>query len=384
MLLQVLALPVLGAAADRAGDARRPLGACAVLGGAATTALLLTGGDDWLVAGLLFGLANVAAGASQVLYNALLLDVCPPDGRDRLSSRGYAWGYAGGALLLVANLAVVVGHDAFGLSQGLAVRLSLASAGVWWAGFGLVAVRLLRPEAAAGAGPPGREAGPDPEVAAAAPSTVGALRDAVAELRRLPVTLRFLVAYLLYNDAISAVITLSAVFITQELFVARGEAEDDAAPFLLALVLLIQVVAVGGALAFGRLAGRTGAQRAVVISLVGWIGVVLYAFALLDSLPGAVALGVVIGLVLGGSQALSRSLFSRLLPDGREASFFGFYEIAARGTSWLAPLLFGLVLDLTGSYRLAILSLLVLFVAGLALLVRVDVARGVREAADAS
>ena len=372
VLVQVLLLPVLGALADRTGDLLRPLAGCVAVGGLATAGLLLTGGDDWLLAGLLFGFANVASGASFVLYNALLPEICPPDDRDRLSSRGYAAGYAGGALLLVANLALVVGHDVVGISEGLAVRLSLASAGAWWLGFGLLSVALLRRA-------PGAAELPAPQ--APTTSTPGALLDALRELRRLPQTARFLVAYLLYNDAVSAVIALAAVFVTQELFVADGQEAEDAAGFLLALILLIQVVAVAGALGFGRLAGRIGAKRAVEISLVIWIAVVVYAFALLDSLGGAVALGVAVGVVLGGSQALSRSLFSRLLPEGREASFFGFYEIASRGTSWVAPLLFGAVVGATGSYRLAILSLVVLFVAGLAVLTRVDVDRGVEEAA---
>ena len=167
-------------------------------------------------------------------------------------------------------------------------------------------------------------------------------------------------------------VALSAVVLEEELFVAKGLPRDDATPFLLQLVLLIQVVAVFGAGVSGRLAERLGAKTTLMGTLIVWIGIVLYAVVALDSTTAAYVLGVAIAIVLGGSQALARSLFSSMVPAGRQASFFGFYELAERGTAWVGTLLFAVVLEITGSYRSALLSLLVLFVSGGALLAATD------------
>jgi UMF1 family MFS transporter len=202
-------------------------------------------------------------------------------------------------------------------------------------------------------------------------------------LRALPGTARYLVAFLLFNDAIQAVVALSAVVLTQELFVAKGQESDDATPFLLQLILLIQVVAVFGALVSARLARRYGAKATLLMTLVLWSSVVVYAVVALDSTAAAYAMGIVIALVLGGSQALARSLFSSMVPQHRQASFFGFYELAERGTAWVGTLIFAIVLDITGSYRGALLSLLVLFVAGGLLLAATDTDAAIAAAREA-
>jgi UMF1 family MFS transporter len=209
------------------------------------------------------------------------------------------------------------------------------------------------------------------------------LRGSFRALRALPGTLRYLVAFLLFNDAIQAVVALSAVVLTQELFVAKGMDAGDATPFLLQLVLLIQVVAVLGAAGSARLAARIGAKSTLLLTLALWVSVVVYAVVALDSTAAAYAMGAVIALVLGGSQALARSLFSSMVPDGRQASFFGFYELAERGTAWIGTLVFAIVLDVTGSYRGALLSLLVLFVAGGLLLAATDTDAAIAAARDA-
>jgi UMF1 family MFS transporter len=198
------------------------------------------------------------------------------------------------------------------------------------------------------------------------------LRGSLTALRALPGTARFLLAFLLFNDAIQAVVALSAVVLEEELFVAKGLPRDDATPFLLQLVLLIQVIAVFGAGVSGRLAERWGAKRTLLATLAVWVAIVVYAVVALDSTTAAYALGVAIAIVLGGSQAIARSLFSSMVPARRQASFFGFYELAERGTAWVGTLLFAVVLDVTGSYRGALLSLLALFVSGGALLAATD------------
>ena len=362
VLLQVLVLPLLGALTDGlAGKKPVLLGTC-LIGATATTGMLWVSGGRWLLGGVLFAVANLAFGASIVVYNAFLPEIAPPQDQDRVSSGGFALGYLGGGLLLALDLALVTGHDAVGLSTREAARLSLASAGVWWGLFGLLAVRRLTDRAV-----------PRERVSSGLVRTgVQELRGSVQELRALPGTLRFLIAFLLYNDAVQAVIGLSSVFLAQELYVARGRSADDATPFLLGLVLLIQFVAAPGALGVERVARRVGAKRAVMGTLVVWIGIVVYAYGFLETTTQAYVLGAVIAVVLGGSQALSRSLFASMVPPGREASFFGFYEISERGTAWIATATFATVLALTGSYRQAILSLVVLFLLGLALLARTD------------
>ena len=370
VVLQVLALPLVGALADRASVTRLLLGICCGLGSGTTLLFLAAGTGRHLLAGALFVVANVAYGASIVLYNAYLGVLVARERRDLVSSRGFAWGYAGGGLLLAVDLALVTSAERLGLTTGEAVRLALASAGLWWGAFGLLAVARLRPRV------PLQPAG---EATIAVGLT--ALREAVRDLRRLPVTLRYLVASLLFNDAVQAVVGLSTVFLTQELYVRQGRPADDATSFLLALVLLIQFVAIGGAILFERVARQTGTKRAILVTLVLWVLVVLYAYAALQTTTQAVFLGVAIALVLGGSQALSRSLFSRLVPAGREASFFGLYEVTQRGTSWMGPVVFGTVVALTGSYRQAILSLVLLFAAGIVVLLLTDTDRGEREAA---
>lgn len=372
VVVQVLLLPLLGALADRHHGKQRLLAAGTGIGVLATVLVALSTG--WQVAALGLLVANVAFGAAIVAYNAFLADVAAAHERDRVSSQGFAAGYLGGAVVLAVALAALAAAPALGVSTGTVVRGSVLLAAVWWGGFGLVALRRLR---AVGTGVV-------PFPGSLRTQVVASLRDlrtVLGELRRLPLTARYLGAFLLFNDAIQAVIALASVFLTQELYVAQGRAADDATSFLLALILVIQVVAIGGALVFARLAARIGTKPALLVSLAGWVAVVVYAYLALRTAAEAWALGVVIAVVLGGSQALARSLYSLMVPASRQAAYFGLYELAERGTAWIGTLIFAVVVDLTGSYRLAILSLLVLLVSGGALLAATDTDRAVEEAA---
>jgi len=181
-----------------------------------------------------------------------------------------------------------------------------------------------------------------------------------------------------FNDAIQTVISIASVFLAQELFVSRGVPADES--FLMGLVLMVQFVAFAGALCFERIAARIGTKHAIVLSLGIWMGLVVYAYGFLHTVAQAWVMGAVLAVVLGGSQALSRSLFSQMIPAGHEAAFFGIYEITERGTSWIGPLMFGLVAGATGSYRQAILSLVVLFAVGTVILVLTDTSRAMLEA----
>jgi UMF1 family MFS transporter len=335
-------------------------------------------GKLYLLGGVLFVIANLAYGGAIVLYNSFLPEIVTEDRRDKVSSRGFALGYLGGGLLLALNFLMVGVAPALlapygyaeGEARGLAVRLSLLSAGVWWGVFAFFAFRRLRARVMPRQLPPGKNylnAG------------FAQLADTFRELRRLPHTLKYLVAYLLYNDGIQTVIGSAAVFIAAELF--EGGLDHPEAPaFVLSIFLFVQFMGIGGALLFERVARLLGTKRAILVSLVIWVGLVVYAFGFFETRAQAWALAGVIAIVLGGSQALSRSLFSQMIPAGREASFFGIYEVSERGTSWLGPLVFSVVVARTGSFRYALLSLIVFFVSGLLLLYFTDTARAIREA----
>ncbi len=364
VVLQVFFLPILGALADYSNRKKQMLGVTAYLGAVATMGLYFLQGNNYLLGGLLFLVANVSFGASIVFYNAFLPEIATPDERDKVSSEGWALGYLGGGLLLAVNLVFVQFlAEPLGLSTGHAVRISLASAGLWWAVFTLVPLFTLQRRQAYKSLPPGERI-----------TTIGfkQLRHTLSQLPKYPQTLLFLAAYLLYNDGIQTVIALSAQFGAVELGMQTAS--------LIQLILMVQFIAFVGALGFGRLAERLGAKRAILLSLVIWLGVTVYTYAFLETEAQFFVLGGVIALVLGGSQALSRSVFSQMIPTGQEAEYFSLYEVSERGTSWLGPLIFGLTLQFTGSYRLAILSIAIFFAAGLILLTRVDIRRAIIEA----
>lgn len=363
VFLTVFVLPVVGAVADRSPRKKNLMGLFAYIGAAATIGLLFATGDRYLLGGGLFLVANISFGASVVVYHSFLPQIAEPDQRDSVSSIGWAMGYLGGGLLLLFNVVAVLGKDSLGLDTADVARYSIASAGVWWAAFTTIPLLRLRNR------PP-----------LEGPSQGSPLLDGFRQLWRTlrglkayPVTLLFLVAFLVYNDGIQTVITLAAVYSSEEL-----KLSDDV---LVPTILMVQFLAFGGALGLGALAKRIGAWKTILLSLVLWTAVLVIAFFLpaRQALP-FVLLGGLIGVVLGGSQALSRSLFSQLIPAGKEAEYFGIYEISDKGTSWLGPLLFGLAFQLTGSYRVAIISLVAFFVIGFVALAAVPVRRGIEEA----
>ena len=363
-LLQVLVLPITGAIADRTQDKRRMLGIFAFVGSAATAALALTAGTNWQVGFALFLVANTAYGASIVVYYAFLPELVGPDGRDALSARGWAFGYLGGGLALVVHLAIYLGRDLIGLSESDAVRVCFLTAGLWWAAFTLIPLRRLRRHQS----PQGSERGAA-VLTAGFRQLAGTLRD----VRRVPLTLAFLGSYLIFADGISTVAQIAGLYGERELLLPRE--------VLITTILIVQFVAFAGAVLHGRLAARFGAKRTILGSLVAWTVVVTAAFFVTAGQElqfFAVAAGI--GLVLGGTLALTRSLFSQLVPPGREAEYYALYEIGEKGTSWLGPLVFAAVADATGSFRPAIISLVVFFVVGGLLMAGVPMGRAIRAA----
>ncbi|HEU0288711.1 MAG TPA: MFS transporter [Nocardioidaceae bacterium] len=363
-ILSAVLLPIVGAIADRSRSKRRLLAGFAWAGSLAAAAMFFVAGSDWQLGAVLLLIANMCLGASLVVYDSILIEIATPDERDAVSSRGWALGYLGGALLLSVNLVVVTLHDTFGLSEGMAVRLSLLSAAVWWAGFTWIPYRGIRDRVPVGA---------VPESGGLGRQSFGQLADTLRHLRGYPVTLTFLLAYLFYNDGIQTVIVAASTYGDKQLGFGTS--------VLIATILLVQFVAFFGALLFGRAAGRYGSRMTILVGLAIWMLVVTIGFFLpRKEIVPFLTLAVLIGLVLGGTQALSRSFYSQLIPKGREAEYFSLYQACERGTSWLGTLVFGLVHQWTDSYRPAILALIAFFAVGMVLLSRVDARRGIAEA----
>jgi UMF1 family MFS transporter len=423
VLLQVSILPILGALADFSQMRKQLLQLFCVLGATATILLFfVTPGLHWL-GGLLFLIANVSFGASIVFYNSYLPNIASEDQRDRVSAFGWAMGYLGGGLLLLVNLIMFLFADTLGLAESMVARISLATAGFWWLGFSMITFATLRQRQSARPLPPGdnyltigfRQLARLMEVPVAVVTTLLLLPLAIPVLfmlglpvwlallpaagpvavlilfilrkaRTLPEAMKFLVAYLLYNDGIQTVIAVSAIFAMQELAFSSIN--------LIPVILMIQFVAFIGALLFGRLAGRIGAKRAIILSLAIWSAVVIYAWGGLQSTATVLGmeqrqlefwlLAFCIALVLGGSQALSRSLFAQMIPKDQEAEFYSFYEISERGTSWIGTAVFGVVNQAFGSLRLGILSVIFFFVIGLILLPLVNVSLAIEQGKRAS
>lgn len=368
--MQVLFLPILGAIADFSHRRKQMMRFFASIGAIATIFMFAISGNLWWLGGLLFIIANLAFGAAMVFYNSYLPSIASDEERDRVSSYGWAMGYLGGGILLALNLALFQLRDGLGIPTDLVLRINLASAGIWWLGFSFLTWARLKPRHAVHQLPAGE-------------SYAGAgfkqLKHTLGKVKRFPETLKYLLAYFLYNDGIQTVIAVASTFAAAPLI--QGGLELDQAT-LTAVILMIQFVAFFGALFWGRLAGWIGAKQSVIVSLVIWAGVVIYAYGGLygDSRTTQFfILGIFIALVMGGSQAISRSLFAQMIPAGKEAEFYSFYEISERGTSWTGPLIFGLANQVFGSLRYGILSLIFYFIAGLIVLPLVNVKKAVED-----
>ncbi|AKU18985.1 MFS transporter [Luteipulveratus mongoliensis] len=365
-LISAVVLIFIGAVADRSEHPTRLLGIFSWAGALTACMMFFISGTNWQLGVVLIILANVFFGASMIVYDALLIRIAPPDDRDRVSSRGWAFGYLGGGILLALNLVLLSLHDTLGISEGMSVRISLLSAGLWWAGFAIIPVLGLASLRGTVATPVERSAG-------VVRGSITQLATTFRELKHYPQTLSFLLAYLFFNDGIQTVIGSASLYGKEQLKFSDSQ--------LVQTILLVQFVAFGGALLFGRLAREHGAKKLILWGLGLWVLVVLAAFFLPErAFMLWLALGLAIGIVLGGTQALSRSLYSQLIPRGRESEFFSLYQAMERGTSWFGTLLFGLVYQFAHSYRLSIVALMVFFVLGGYLLSKCDIREGIRAA----
>ena len=357
LVLAAVLAPPLGTLADRTGGKLRLLRGFLTVGVLATAALALVGPGDWLLALVLFVVANVGVTGSFVFYDALLPHVARPAEMDRVSSAGYALGYVGGGLVLAVSLALVMLGPRLGLEGTMPARISFVLVALWWAGFSVPLFRRV-------AEPP----------ATGVPGPLGAVaRDAFAQagrtlrdLRAFPQAFLLLLAFLLYNDGIQTIIRMATIY---------GEELQLDRTVMIAAIVLVQFVGIPCAFLFGWLAGRIGTRPAIFIGIAGYVAITFMGWRLSTAREFLVLAGLV-GVVQGGTQALSRSLFARLIPAAKSGEFFGFFAIFEKFAGIFGPLLFSLFVYATGSSRTAILSTLFFFVAGALLLARVDVPRG--------
>jgi MFS transporter, UMF1 family len=377
MTVSALVSPWLGAVADATGRVKRMLGASLAVALASTAALFFVGPGDWLAGAVLFGIANIGASASFVFYDALLPHVARDDEVDRVSTAGYALGYVGGGLLLVLNLAWISNPQAFGLPSGerlsdadatLPARLAFLSVALWWLLFSIPLFRRVED-------PPPRGLAPRAAFSAA----FAQLRASYRGLRAYPQAFLMLCAFLLFNDGIGTVFRAGVPYAD-----ALSVPQSD----LLLAIVLVQFVGVPCAFAFGAVAHRVGVKRAILVALAAYVVIVVFAFFLRTTAQFYV-MALAIATVQGGAQALSRSLFASLVPRERAAEFFGFFSVVEKFAGVAGPALFALTLHLaqpffpegsTTPLRLGVLSVLPFFLAGMALLSRVDVSRGREQA----
>jgi UMF1 family MFS transporter len=366
LLVAVVLSPVVGAIADARPVKKRLLALCVAVGALATAALGLAGSGEWRSALIAFGVVNVAVNASTVVYDAMLPHLAPREDLDRASAAGYAIGYLGGGVALALALLAILKPEWLGLG-GLAARdpsmptrLAFVGVAAWWALFTIPLLRRV----------------PEPR-AAVLPAASGGARAIVREafaglahtvraLRRMPDAWRFLIAFVLYNDAINTIIRMAAVYGSE---LGLGQSS------LIGAILVVQFAGIPFAFAFGWLAGVVGAKRSILgaLAVYGVISAIAYG---LRTERDFWILAILVATVQGGAQALSRSLYASLVPATRSGEFFGLFSVFSRFGGMMGPLAMALVTTLTGSSRLGIVSVVLFFAAGAAMLTRVNVARG--------
>ena len=371
-VLVALMAPLLGAVADYAGIRKKLLAIFMIVGVAATGGMYFIQQGDLVLASTLFVVALIGATASLSFYESLLPHVARPEEMDRVSTAAYAMGYLGGGLLLALNLAWIQSPAMFGLPSGpgltpqeasLPARLAFVSVSVWWLLFSIPLLRRVHE-------PPralelDERAGENPVRAAFV-----RLRETLRALRSYRNAFLMLLAFMIYNDGIQTIIKMATVY---------GTEIGIGASALIAAILIVQFVGVPCAFLFGVLAGRIGAKRAVFLGLFAYVLITIVGYFMKTATHFFILAGLV-GMVQGGTQALSRSLFASMIPRHKSSEFFGFYSVFEKFAGIFGPLLFAVTIGLTGSSRNAILSVVVFFVVGMLVLLLVDVDEGQRVA----
>lgn len=347
--------PLLGAIADHWGARKKLLLGFAFVGCVTTAGLLLVDAGRWELAAALYVVASIGFAGSNIFYDALLVAVAPKGREHRVSALGFSLGYLGGGILFAVNVAMTLQPGFFGLEDATqAVRLSFLLVALWWAGFSLPLLFWVD-----------ETPGAHSTLFSAIGQGLSQLRDTLSQLRTVRPALIFLLAYFCYIDGVNTVIKMALDF---------GLAIGFSAQELVGALLLVQFVGFPAALGFGWLGQRFGAKRSILLGLSGYV-LATFLASRVDSAVEFYGIAALIGLVQGGVQALSRSMFSQLIPSAQAGSFFGFYNMFGRFATIVGPLLVAFTAQLTGDPRQSILSVLLLFGAGIAILLRVDTGR---------
>ena len=356
--------PILGAIADYRAAKKRMLAAFMTVGVITTAAMATIDRGEWQWAIVLFMIANVAISASFVFYDSLLPHIASHEEMDRVSTTGYALGYLGGGVLLAINLAWILSPGTFGLPDSVrAIQLSFLSVAAWWLLFSIPLFRRVpEPPRALEVG----ERGDENTVVAA----FGRLRETLRELRGYRNAFLMLVAFMLYNDGIQTIIKMASIY--------GAEVGIDLNAQIAAFII-VQFVGVPCSFLFGALAARIGAKAGIFLALAVYTGISILGY-FMTTAAHFFMLAFLVGMVQGGSQALSRSLFARMIPRHKSSEYFGFFSVFEKFAGIAGPAIFAAAVTMTGSSRPAVLSVILFFIAGAAVLWRVDVAQGEREA----
>ncbi len=364
MVLVALLAPVLGTLADYSNSKKKFLRFFAYMGILASILLAFTGEGDYLPVSVLLIIGTIGFSGGNVFYDAFLPEIAPPEDIDKVSARGYAFGYIGGGLLLLINLAMILKPGMFGIPNTLiATRISFATVGVWWFVFSLPFFKNVEEKVIVK-----REMTGSPVNIA-----LKRLKETFTEINQYKNLLIFLIAFWLYNDGISTIIKMATIYGRD-----IGIGSND----LIAALLITQFVGIPFAFLFGWLASKINPKRSLFIALFIYVIIIIFGYFMQTALHFYI-LAVTVGFVQGGSQALSRSIFGSMIPENRHAEFYGFYGISAKFSAIFGPFVFALVGQLTGSSRLGIVSLLIFFIVGIFLLTKVDIEKGKQEAAEA-
>ncbi len=363
LLLIAVASPILGAMADFRGHKKRYLTIFALLGIIATAFMFFLTTGDWFLASTLFILGNIGFAGANIFYDSLLPHIAKKDDIDQISTRGYAMGYLGGGILLAVNLAMIM--FAPDHLTGLMTRISLASVAVWWLVFTIPLWRQI-------AEPPRKIFKGEVD---SNPFRAGFKRlvETFKEIQKYGDLFKFLVAFWLYNDGIGTIIKMATTY---------GDEIGIEDTSLIVVLLIVQFVGIPFSFAFGWLARKIGTKRSIYLAL-GVYSLISIGGYFLSNATHFLILGFAVAMVQGGAQALSRSLYGRMVPKAQSAEFFSFFSVSGKFAGIFGPLVFGLVSQLFGNSRLGIISLIIFFITGGLMLTRVDEKEGIRVAQEA-
>jgi len=362
LLIIALIAPVLGAVSDSTGGKKLYVAFFAWMGILSTTAFLFIGTDTWLLASILFILGNIGFARANVFYESMLPHIANKDDIDQISTRGYAIGYIGGGILLVINVLWVLKPRIFGMPDvGFALRASFLSVAVWWALFSIPFFRHV----------------PEPPLVKKSGTAINPVYGGFAnlsatfnEIKRYKQLLIFLAAFWIYNDGIGTIIKMATAY---------GDEIGIRMSDMIMALIITQFVGIPFSFLFGALARKMGTKQSILLALGVYALISIAGFYMQTAIHFYI-LAFMVGMVQGGSQALSRSLYGIMVPKQKSAEFFGFFSTSGKFAGIFGPLIFGLVSQIAGGSRLSILSVIVFFIAGGTLLILVNVDEGIRVA----